>query len=149
MAIGGVAAVIAAVLAFLDAAWSRALLAAELALLVVGAYVLLSRKIERVRSAVAPLNARGRQVEKQIRSTNDEISRVRHSIAKLRAAHNDKIALAVQRIDEKLKAQLSIEAAGIKSVIKDTEIESGLAALNRYTALAEQESEPEEPASGA
>ena len=149
MAIGGVAALIAAVLAFLDAAWSRAALAAELALLAFGTYLLLSRKIERVRGSVAPLDARGRQAAKELRRTNREIARIRQSLTKLQIAQDEKIAMAVQRMDEKFKAQLSVEAAGIKSVIKDTQIESGLAALNRYTSLAEQGSDPEGPASGA
>lgn len=137
MAVGGTAAIVAAALAFLDAAWSRAALAAELALLVAGAYLLLSRKIERVRASVSPLDARARQAADEIKRANQEIGKVHQSIAKLQDVQDKKIALAVQRIDEKVTARLGHEATRIISAIKDNEIESGLAALNRYTALAE------------
>lgn len=149
IAVGGVAAIGAAVLAYVDEPWSRAALAAEIAILVTGSYLLLSRKLERVRRTVAPLNARSRQTAKELKRANREIARVRGSIDKLQVAQDKKIALAVERIDEKVAAHLSREAAGIKTVIKDTEIESGLAALNRYTSLAEQQSDPEGSASDA
>ena len=143
MAVGGLAVVVAAVLAFLDEVLWRAALAAELVLLVIGAYLLLSRKIERVRGSMAPLKASGREALKEIKQTKAEIAKVRQSITKLQAAQDNKIALAVHRIQERFNAQLNHEAAGIKSVIKDAEIESGLAALNRYTALAEDQGDPE------
>lgn len=149
MAIGGVAATVAAVLAFVDAAWSRAALAAELAILVVGAYLLLSRKIERVRVSLAPLKENGRRTATELKRARVDIAKVRQSVSKLQVAQDRKIASAVKQINDSFAAQLAHEAIGIKSVIKDTEIESGLAALNRYTSMAEKQADAEGSAGGA
>jgi septal ring factor EnvC (AmiA/AmiB activator) len=84
-----------------------------------------ARGVTRVREQ----NNRLRASVKELKAENAALQR---QVTKARSALDDKIALSVQRMNETFKA----EVGGLASAIRDSEVETGLAALNRYTALA-------------
>jgi DNA polymerase-3 subunit epsilon len=81
---------------------------------------------------------------RQLKRENAAMKRQLTALSKL----DSKIALAVQRMRETLRS----EVGGLAAAVRDSEVESGLAALNRYTALATHPAVllgDEEPAAGA
>jgi septal ring factor EnvC (AmiA/AmiB activator) len=133
------AAVPAAVLAYLGGPIAAAGLAGWAAVVIValaarhdshlsGLHTTVNRTARGV-SRVREQNNRLRASVKELKAENAALQR---QVTKARSALDDKIALSVQRMNETFKA----EVGGLAAAIRDSEVETGLAALNRYTALA-------------
>lgn len=130
---GGLAAVVGGVLAYVGGPIARAALVAEVILLFVVLHAVHVRSMRQVRESLAALRASSRDVAKETRRHDRDVARLRRDLAAVHKALDHTIAQAVQRIDDKVRHQVN----GLATAIKDAEIESGLAAMNRYASLAE------------
>ena len=82
-------------------------------------------ELDRLREQTGHLRA-------SVKDLQAENAALKRQMAKSHSALDGKIALGVQRVNEHVKA----EVGGLAAAVRDSEVESGLAALNRYTALA-------------
>jgi membrane glycosyltransferase len=137
--VGVLAAVIAAALAYVGTPAAHAALVAGFVLLAAMVAVSNGRAVRRTHALLVKEQEQRTQMLKEladVRSRLRELGRDRKVITeridKRHAALDNKIAVAVEKLDEKLKN----EVRGLAAAIRDTEIETGLAALNRYTILA-------------
>lgn len=137
--VGIVVAAPTALLAYLEGPVANAGLAAWAALVAVAGFAFLDRQLSALRrSASRTTGELGRMREEngQLRASLKELkaenAALGKQLAQARNALDDKIGLAVQRLKEWVRA----EVQGLAAAVRDSEVETGLAALNRYTALA-------------
>jgi septal ring factor EnvC (AmiA/AmiB activator) len=154
--VGLVVAGPAALLGYLSGALAHGALAAWAAIVIVAMAMRLDRgltglgtaakrtatEIDRMRDQIGHLRA-------SLKDLKAENAALKRQLAKAQTALDDKIALGVQRMKEMVKA----EVGGLAAAVRDSEVETGLAALNRYTALATHPAvllgDPEPPAGDA
>ena len=154
-AVGLLVSVPAALMAYVGGPIASGGLAAWASLVIVALAMRHDRKLSDVRAMAARTakdvtraRAQNSQVRDSIKELKAENAALKRQVAKARSALDDKIAVAVQRMFEALK----VEVGGLSAAVRDSEVETGLAALNRYTALAAHPAVllgDEEPASGA
>lgn len=142
---GAVAAVPAGALAYVGGPLGHAGLAVWAVLVAVGLLARQDRQFAGLRTSVhrsARSIERVREHNDQLRLSLKEIkaenAALKQQVAKARTALEDKIGLAVQRLHEKFRAELQSFAQAQAAAKRDAEVETGLEALNRYTALASQ-----------
>lgn len=107
----------------------------------------LHRTASRTASDVKRIREQNRHLRASVRQLKRENAAMKRQLTAL-SKLDSKIALAVQRMRETLRS----EVGGLAAAVRDSEVESGLAALNRYTALATHPAVllgDEEPAAGA
>jgi len=137
--VGVLAAVIAAVLAYIGTPVAHAALVGGFILLITLVVVSHGRAVRRTNALLVKEQQQRAQilseladVRSRLRELGGDRKAVTERVDKRFSALDNKIALAVERMDEKFKHELR----GLAVAMRDTEIETGLAALNRYTLLA-------------
>jgi septal ring factor EnvC (AmiA/AmiB activator) len=146
----------AALLGYLSGAVAHGGLAAWAAIVLVAMAMRLDRRLtllgaaaKRSATEMDRMREQNGQLRASLKDLKAENAALKRQVAKAQSAHDDKIALSVQRMKEAIKA----EVGGLAAVVRDSEVETGLAALNRYTALATHPAvllgDPEPPAGDA
>lgn len=141
------AAAPAALLAYVGGPIAHGGLAAWAAFVIVALAVRHDRRLAGVRATatqtardVNRMRAQGDKLGASVAELKAENAALKKQLTAARTALDNKIAIAVQRIGEKMERELR----GLTAAIRDSEVESGLDALNRYIALATPPANPRE-----